>query len=295
MNKKKGFIIANTNYQNNLPLNNNIIDKFFKKKNLSSNHEKNNDFTIENTNYLCMKLEKKLESTVIPFHLHLPNTYNEFLENLKKNGVEDWTIIPSFAQFSYPCTGSIANFFKNNLPKEIIYKLRWIKSYAGHREYIYAYYQKLQRFLIKNKLSERDCIFIFVAPKISNSFLLENDIFKFEYEITFQEILKNFPFILGKLLYEEVSFPLLSESLENIDYWRQKRNNIIFIPLGNISDTDDTSVCLKKYKPFIKIKDLELFCCPALNLSDYWINGLIKILEDKNFSSNQMLTFIRPE
>jgi len=295
MNKKKGFIIANINYQNNLPLNNNIIDKFFKKKNLSSNHEKNNDFTIENTNSLCMKLEKKLESTVIPFHLHLPNTHNEFLENLKKNDVEDWTIIPSFAQFSYPSTGSIANFFKNNLPKEIIYKLRWIKSYAGHREYIYAYYQKLQRFLMKNKLSERDCIFIFVAPKISNSFLLENDIFKFEYEITFQEILKNFPFILGKLLYEEASFPLLSESLENIDYWRQKRNNIVFIPLGNISDTDDVSVCLKKYKPFIKIKDLELFCCPALNLSDYWINGLMKILEDKNFLSNQMLTFTRPE
>ncbi len=145
---------------------------------------------------------KYLQGPVFCFFLHLPSTHAEFFQEIRNANADEYILLPSFPQFSYAHAGQIARFFAANLKKELLHRFRWIKSFVAHPAFVEGYQKIIRESLKKNAIKEEEAILLFSCMGIDPNYLENGDLYQGECEISFKEILKAFPFALGKLSYQ---------------------------------------------------------------------------------------------
>lgn len=126
---------------------------------------------FEDTEAVAAQLRERLNGPVLTFHRYLPKTHAEFLQNMRAIAHhEKIRIFPLFPQFSYATTGSIALWFSKHLPRDLLNKMDWIKSYPAHTAYLRAFAEIIQEELENKKWKEEETILLFlrtVFPKIT--------------------------------------------------------------------------------------------------------------------------------
>lgn len=250
----------------------------------------------EDTETIAEKLRGELGCKILTFHRYIPSTHPAFKNEARKLIEDEILVFPMFPQFSYATTGSIALWFSNCLP-EIASRLRWIKSYPAHPEYIGSFQASIRDFLEKNKLKDEETALLFSAHGLPLKFIEEGDLYKSECQRSFEEIGAAFPKALKKLSFQskfgpgEWIRPYTDEFCEDVLNWNQGFSNVVFVPLSFTSDHIETLYEVEQlYLPIIRKNGLSAFRCPALNLRPDWIRSIAQIIaSEHNFSSNQML------
>jgi protoporphyrin/coproporphyrin ferrochelatase len=250
-------------------------------------------FDTENIAYL---VSQRLDAKVLTYHRYLTDTHQKFLEEINNINTDEIHIFPMFPQFSYATTGSIARFFNQNLSESILNKVRWIKSYPGHTSFIQAYTNKIQDLILEHQLNPNETILFFSSHGIQKNLVQTGDIYESECQISFNKIMHNFPYLLGKMGFQskfgpgEWIQPYTEDMCYQVDEWSQGRKNIIIIPLSFTSDHIETLFEIEHlYLPILKSKKYNVFRCPALNQGSTWIDSIIEILKETNLMTNQML------
>ncbi len=248
------------------------------------------------TEELAKRLREKLKSPVLTFHRYLPKTHEAFKSTLLKTKTNSFTIFPMFPQFTYATTGSIARWFLDNIPYEIVNRMRWIKSYSSHPHFISSYQKTIHNFLNERQLQEEECLFLFSAHGLPISFVEKGDPYEKECQLSFSEIMKAFPKALGTLCFQskfgpgEWLKPYTVDICNNILSYCQEKRHILFVPISFTSDHIETLFEIEKqYVPIIQEKGLNVYRVPALNLREDWIEGIVDILKGKNFCNTEML------
>lgn len=248
------------------------------------------------TEAVAQLLEERLQAPVLTFHRYLPRTHSATLEALETIDSVAVHVFPMFPQFSYATTGSCAQFFKKNLPHQVLKKMYWVKSYSTHPAFIHIFQEKIRNFLQGHHLEEKRCIFIFSAHGLPLSFVEEGDPYARECEASFHKIMQGFPQSLACLAYQSKFGPgeWLKPSTEtmsrSIGSWNKGRDIVVFIPLSFTSDHLETlSEVEKQYMPLIREKGLKCYRLPAFNRSPQWVEAIETILAEFPFLTTTML------
>lgn len=250
---------------------------------------------FDDTEKLKKELEEKLHCPIVTFHRYLPSTHALFLKEIAclEGNIR---IFPLFPQFSYATTGSIARWFDEHLCGQIVNRMRWVKSYAGHPAFINSWCDNIRAFLKGRNLKEEETILLFSSHGIPKKFVCTGDIYQSECELSFYRISKQFPRALSKLSYQskfgkgEWLRPYTDEICEDILSWQAEKKQVVFVPLSFTSDHIETLYEIEKlYLPIIEEKGLKAYRCPAINSSNSWAKSVELILGDSDLLSNQML------
>ncbi len=251
---------------------------------------------FEDTEELAAKLRKRLPGSLMTFHRYLPSTHSKFIQTISQSPCDEIRIFPMFPQFTYATTGSIARWFDNNLPKNIVSKMRWIKSYANHPYFISVHQKMIRTFLRQNNLAEEECIFLFSAHGVPKTFIAKGDVYQEECEASYRMVMRGFPRALGRISYqsqfgkEEWLRPYTSDICADISTWCQDRKHVLFIPITFTSDHIETLFEIETmYMPPVKEQGLIPHRVPALTLNEEWIETIVQILHDQLYCNNQML------
>lgn len=252
---------------------------------------------FEDTEAIAKFLFSELNVPVHTFHRYLPETHGEFIEKIERCAAKEICVFPLFPQFSYATVGSIAKWFQENLSREIVHKLRWIKSYAGHPRFIACSQEILREFLQKNALREEETLLFFSPHGLPKQFILTGDIYESECRLSFEKITEPFAQAKKLLAYQsqfgkgEWLRPYTKEVCEEILTHHQNCKNVVFFPLSFTSDHIETLFEVEyTYLPLVREKQLNAYRCPALNRRLDWLKAICKMIEEEtNFSNNQML------
>lgn len=248
------------------------------------------------TENLGKKVSGKIGLPVLTFHRYLPQTHADSLKKIEESSADLICVFPLFPQFCYATTGSIARFFQDHLSMDALQKLRWIKSYAAHPSFISSYQRRINGFLMEKQLDPKDCVFVFSAHGIPVDFVEKGDPYQTECELSFRLCLEGFPKALGYLTYQskfgkgEWLSPATDQFCRQILSVHQGRQHIVLIPITFTSDHIETLFEIEKlYLPLLQDQGLFAYRCPALNLEDYWVDGVVEILQETSWYANPML------
>ncbi len=242
-----------------------------------------------------------LSAPIFCFFLHLPSTHRSFFEELKACQADEYYLFPTFPQFSYGLTGQITRCFAQHVKKELLFRFRWIKSYAGHPAFVFFYQKIIQEHMQKRSIREEELILLFSCAGVDKSLLEEGDLYESECEISYKEILKAFPYALGRLsfqnYYEIRSSPMQPSTLEccqTIAHWCEKRKKVLLVPLSFVVDGMSTLYEMDQiYLPLLKKQDFEAERASTPILCSEWPKSCLEIFKEKNFVSNQMLVLAK--
>lgn len=250
----------------------------------------------EDTEAVAELLSKQLQAPVCSFHRYLPATHRAFLEKVLESNCQEIRVFPMFPQFSYATTGSIARWFGNQFPPQVIEKMRWVKSYAGHPAFVRSYQRIIREFLINAGLAEKETVLLFSAHGVPKKYIEQGDIYEQECRLSFEKIASAFPEALSRLAYQskfgrgEWLRPYTPDVCEGIRSWNEGRENVVFIPLAFTSDHIETLFEIEyQYLPLILKKGLKAYRCPALNRRQEWISAIVEILSNSDEFSNGVL------
>ncbi len=251
----------------------------------------------KDTETLAATLRQQIAGPIITFHRYLPKTHAAFVKEIEQYvDAEEIRVFPMFPQFSYATTGSIARWFSEHLSKEIVNKMRWIKSYPADLGYVTSFQACIRNFLNENALEEEKTILLFSAHGLPQKFITTGDVYQKECEQSFENIAKAFPKALCKLTYQskfgrgEWIRPYTNESCEEIGDWGNGYSTVVFIPLSFTSDHIETLFEVEKlYLPICRDKGLIALRAPALNQSPDWIEAIRSILEEGDCVENREL------
>lgn len=252
---------------------------------------------FEDTEVIAKSVGKLLHSPVLTFHRYLPKTHAAFLDQMKNlKEVDEVRVIPLFPQFSYATTGSIALWFAEHFPADVVNKMNWAKSYASHPAYIRAFELCLREFLTEKGLKEEECVLLFSAHGLPQSFISTGDIYERECRLTFDLLKARFPQALSRLSYqsqfgkEEWIRPYTNETCAEIDVWCAGRKHAVVIPLSFTSDHIETLFEIEElYLPVIRKQGLQAYRCPALNRRADWLDAIAQMFSEREGLANQML------
>ncbi len=237
-----------------------------------------------------------LDGPVIPFHRYLPATHAEFKKRLANIPCDEIRCFPMFPQFTYGTTGSIARWFQENLPKETVVKMRWVKSYASDPGFVSIYQKLIREYMEGHNLKEEESILLFSAHGVPQTFVSEGDIYLDECEYSYELVKAAFPKCLPRLSFqsqfgkEAWIKPYTSEVCQEILQWNEGRKAVLFIPIAFTSDHIETLFEVEEqYMTVIREKGLEAYRVPALNQDAGWLEAISKMLNGKDFCNNQML------
>jgi protoporphyrin/coproporphyrin ferrochelatase len=251
----------------------------------------------EDTEAVAEKIREKVKGAeVITFHRYLKATHSDFLSRIKNVECDEYRVFPMFPQFTYATTGSIARWFSKTLPKKILSKIRWVKSYAAHPQFIAVQQKSIRDFLTKHQLHDAETILLFSAHGIPESYVTSGDIYRDECEVSYEYVMKAFPAILGRLSFqsrfgsEEWIKPYTIDVCEEIKLWSEGRKNVVFIPISFTSDHIETLFEIEQdYMTVIKEQGLQPYRVPCLTLNSDWMNAIHDILQEPNYCNNEML------
>lgn len=240
----------------------------------------------EETEALAKILEKKMGIPIITFHRYLKETHAKTLKLLNSPEFTEIHVFPMFPQFSYATTGSGARFFFENLPRETLNKLKWIKSYPTEMPFVDLWQKILRRFLKNHSLLDKECFFIFSAHGLPKKFISGGDPYEMECQLTVNKVMKGFdvPF---KLAYQsqfgrdQWIGPATLELSRDILNYHQGRKNILFIPISFTSDHIETLFEIEEtYMPIIRDKGLNVFRVKAPYSHEDFPDSIAKMLND---------------
>lgn len=251
---------------------------------------------FEDTEAIASLLAETSGASILTFHRYIPDTHKEFISMISKLQVKELIVFPLFPQFSYATTGSIAKWFSDYLPKTVVDKLRWVRSYCTNSAYVSCSQKLIREFLASKGLKEEESVLIFSAHGLPQTFIDTGDIYESECQLSFSEISKAFPHAKSILAYQSKFGrgkwlePSTNDVCEKIHSYAENRKHAVVIPLSFTSDHIETLFEIEKlYLPLIKNQGLNAYRCPAFNRREDWIESIGKILECGNFSSTSAL------
>lgn len=252
----------------------------------------------EDTEDLAKILRCKLAKDVVVFHRYIPDTHSDFIHSILKQECDELRVFTLFPQFTYATTGSIARWFQTHLPKSVVNKMRWLKSYCAHPKFIQAQQNSIKEFLEVHQIDEREAILLFSAHGVPKKFIEQGDLYQFECESSFRAVMAAFPLTLGRLCYQskfgkgEWLRPYTIEVCEEINKWNEGRRKVVVVPISFTSDHIETLFEVEnEYLPVIRKNGLQAYRVPALNLRDDWVEAITEILQETNLSNTQMLIY----
>ncbi|MEM8629402.1 MAG: ferrochelatase [Chlamydiota bacterium] len=238
----------------------------------------------QDTECLARLLEEKLRAPCITFHRYLPDTHKKSLSAIEKSE-GPITAFPLFPQFCSATTGSCALFLRQHLSRQSCEKIRWIRSYPEHPGFVMAYQRKIASFLEKKGLKESEVVLLFSPHGIPESFVRKGDSYQKECEASYRAIASAFPQALSRVCYQSKFGPgkwlrpYTEKASESIRLWHQGKEHVIFIPLSFTSDHIETLFEIERlYLPLIAEAGLFPYRLDALNLENYWIEGICSML-----------------
>jgi ferrochelatase len=182
------------------------------------------------------------------------------------------------------------------LPKPVVNKLRWIKSYPAHPLFVQAHQNSIREFLKEKKLGEDKTVLLFSAHGVPQKFVDEGDPYQYECEMSFAKIMEGFPNVLGKLCYqsrfgkEEWIKPYTIDICQKMRSFCQKRKEVVFVPLSFTSDHIETLCEVENdYMTVVRELGLNAYRIPALTLRPDWLRAIKTIVHECSFATNQML------
>jgi len=253
----------------------------------------------EDTEWIASALQKMGYET-LTFHRYLPSTHCEFLQDARKFICEDTVVFPLFPQFSYATTGSIARWMQKHLCRRNSRKLRWVKSYSGHRAFIDCFVNLIRECMQEKAIEEKQTLLFFSPHGLPASYVFQGDPYKRECEESYRRIVKAFPHA-GSIVGFQSQFgrsewvrPYTNELADSIADWNKDYSNVVFVPLSFTSDHIETLFEVEKlYLPPVKEAGFNAYRCPAFNRREDWVKAIDQIIQETDLVSTQML--IRPE
>lgn len=253
---------------------------------------------FEDTEFLAQFLRDKADGPVLTFHRYLPQTHPDFLAAVQSLPECEIRILPLFPQFTYATTGSIARYFSKVFPPPIVSRMRWIKSYPTHPDYIAAMQQCLRDYLQSQNLKEEETVLFFSPHGLPQKFIDTGDPYQTECQSSFAAISSAFPKALSHMAFQskfgrgEWIRPYTIDRCHNILSWHASRPNIVFVPLSFTSDHIETLFEIEyQYLPIIRSHGLRAYRCPALNQHPLWLATLLNLLNIKELHTNKELIF----
>lgn len=236
-------------------------------------------------------MHEHLGCKVLTFHRYLASTHEAFIKEINRVQEEEIRIFPLFPQFSYATTGSIARFFSKHLKKDVLNRMRWVPSYAGHSAYVNAMQKCLGEYLLQHSLKEEETLLLFSAHGLPRTFVEEGDIYESECKRSFAKIAQHFK--ARSLLAYQSKFgkgewlkPYTNEMCDKIEGYK----NVVFVPLSFTSDHIETLFEIEHlYLPLVQKRGINAYRCPALNLREDWLKAICEIFQHSSLLSNSML------
>lgn len=251
----------------------------------------------EDTEAIARKLQAQLPLRVITYHRYLPATHKQFKEEILAIPPGDILVFPLFPQFTYACSGSVANWFRKYLPVEVSKRLFWIKSYANHFAFTQLFADNIIHFLQEKKLNLRDTLLLFSSHGLPQKFVDSGDIYEKECRLAFSLITQKLPQEIPSLLSYQSKFgpglwlkPYTEEVCKNFRELYPYIKQVAFIPLSFTSDHIETLFEVEhEYMPVLTKQGIETYRLPAFNQQPEWIETIKTILYDFTLSTNEML------
>lgn len=246
---------------------------------------------FDDTQAIAASASRLLNAPIMTFHRYLPKTHAEFIHKIKQIDASEILVFPMFPQFSYSTTGSIALWFKKHLPKAIVDKLRWMKSYPADPMYIDAYAQVIGDFLAEKQLAEEDTFLLFSAHGLPKRYIDTGDVYQEECELSYRLLSSRFK-SPSKLCYqsqfgkEEWIRPYTAEVCEQMNEGKQ----VVIVPLSFTSDHIETLYEIEHiYLPLIEKNGIKAYRCPALNRRPEWIETIAELFEKAKIENSQLI------
>ncbi len=250
---------------------------------------------FQDTESLAEKLREKTNLPIITFHRYLPATHAEFIDAIRLIDADKLIILPLYPQFSYSTTGSIARFFDEHLPEDILRKIEWVRSYADHPAYVESMQNCIREFLKSKHIEQQEAFLFFSAHGLPQKFVDEGDPYQRECALSYEAIMKSFPKCLSLLAFQskfgpgQWLKPYTSELSKEPSKWIQDRKHVVFIPLSFTSDHLETLYEVEyTYLAEINSKGISAHRCAALNQRTDWLDALVLIAQTAQ-SENQAL------
>lgn len=225
------------------------------------------------------KVAEAVAPGTLTYHRYLPATHALFIEKMRQ--AKDLIVFPMFPQFSYTTTGSIARWFAQTLPEEVLYSLYWVRSYGDHPLYVQLIANKMRAFLSFHQLEESETLFLFSAHGLPKAYIDRGDPYQQECERSFAAIASHFPKALSHLTYQskfgkgEWLRPYTDEFCARLLEPRAQDRQVVVIPLSFTSDHIETLFEVEyQYLPLIRSRGLQAYRLPALNQAKEWIQAI---------------------
>ncbi len=198
---------------------------------------------FEDTEAIAKSVSELLGQEVIVFHRYLKRTHEDFIRKMEGLGdVDQIRVFPMFPQFSYATTGSIALWFKKNLPAEVHNRIVWVKSYPDHPPYIAAMQKCLRDYLAEQGLKEEETLVLCSAHGLPQDFIATGDPYAKECLLSFELLKEGFQGARFLLSFQsqygkkEWIRPYTGQVCEKIADWAQGCKNVVVVPLSFTSD-----------------------------------------------------------
>ena len=250
----------------------------------------------EDIETVSKKLEEKLGLKVLVFHRYLPALHHEFIDQISHTHAEKLLIFPLFPQFSYSTSGSIAKWFKDFLPYEVVGKMSWIKSYYDQEPFTDLFTSRIKNYIQEHKINPRQLIMLFSAHGVPKKFITTGDSYQSECEKSYQKIANNFPDIQSMLVYQskfgpgEWIRPYTIDTVNDIEKIAPNKIAVLFIPLAFTSDHIETLFEIEEeYMSVTKKKGYDTYRLPAFNTQDDWVDVIIELLDQCSQTTNSTL------
>jgi protoporphyrin/coproporphyrin ferrochelatase len=248
------------------------------------------------TEALAQTLAIQMQKEILTFHRYLPSTHQKFIQTIENLPQDEILVFPMFPQFSYATTGSIARWFAEHLSWKTVHKLRWIKSYCDHPEFIASQKETIRQFLSEHQLTDSNTYLLLSAHGLPRQLIDKGDLYEQECDRSFQAIKTCFPEYKVKLAYQskfgpgEWLRPYTDEVCQEVLSWHEGKEHIVIVPIAFTSDHIETLFEIEQqYLPPIRAKGLKAYRCPALNLQTPWIEAVEKIILSSDRLCNDML------
>ena len=250
----------------------------------------------EDTLKVAEKPKSKLPDEIIIFQRYLPSTHLEFINQVKNCQAEKIIVFPFFPQFSTSTSGSIAKWFNENLPQDVINKLFWLKSYPKELPFTDLFAKRIEDFISDKALDQDKLVMLFSAHGVPQKFIKNGDPYQSECEASFNQISKKFPLIRSILCYQskfgygQWIKPYTVDVSKNINEYAKGKTQALFIPLAFTSDHIETLFEIENdYMPLTKKNGLTTYRLNAFNAEDDWISTIEALIKNPTLTKNDSL------
>jgi len=247
-------------------------------------------------------LQEQIEKTwpnskISTFHYLFPETHEVFFAHLMADPSNPIYVIPLFPQFSYFYAGALAKYFSEKLDSSILKKLFWIKSFSLMPDFIHGLIRNIKQTLKEKSWTEQQTLFIFTASSPSAQTKENEQLYFFECETAYKQIIKSFPFALGIVGYQPSFYlpyeiePSTKTICSDIKQYAMKRNKVLFIPLSLIYNDWHTLYEIESsYIPSLVNQGFEAAVIEPMQFDQFSLEAFSRFIDPNMLTTTSMLT-----